>query len=230
VKLGLKEEMFGRSSDMIGLSATLNGEVDPALRLLAETQADLIRGRRGNAGIVDSVGGLLLEAEIEAPLHSAFAGNVMAKIEAYEADVVLARTAAKAAGASLQELLDLPQPLRDLALDSAGSGGWTFAGPGVKSMPIKAGGKLTAKLLRIEPGHGAPNHNHTGTEYTLVVTGAFEDGTGYFGPGDVSIKRAGQIHHPIAVDAGVCIALAVEEGEVAFTGALGVLQRMFTRH
>jgi hypothetical protein len=28
----------------------------------------------------------------------------------------------------------------------------------------------------------------------------------------------------------VCFALAVEEGEVAFTGALGVLQRMFTRH
>jgi putative transcriptional regulator len=120
--------------------------------------------------------------------------------------------------------------LREVCLESAGTAGWTFAGPGVRSLTLSTGGLLPAKLLRIEPGQGAPNHDHTGTEYTLVVKGAFEDGTGRFGPGDLSIKRAGQIHHPIAEFGEVCFALAVEEGEVAFTGALGVLQRLFTRH
>jgi putative transcriptional regulator len=222
--------MFGRHHDMIGLSAALTGKVDPALRLLAETQAVLTHGTSTNLGIMETIGGACLEAENGASVRASFGSDIMARIEAYEADCVRAKVAAKAAGASLQELLSLPQPLRDVALIGAGKGGWTFAGPGVKSMTLEAGGKFGAKLLRIEPGHGAPNHDHTGTEYTLVVTGAFEDGTGYFGPGDVAIKRPGQIHHPIAANEGVCFALAVEEGEVAFTGALGVLQRMFTRH
>jgi putative transcriptional regulator len=222
--------MFGRSADMMGLTNTVRGGVDPSLRLLADTQAALTGAPAGNPAIIDTIGAICLEEERLAPVSATFADEVMAKIDAYEASIADVKAAAKAAGAGLQELLDLPQPLRDYALESAGTGGWTFAGPGVKSMTIDAGGQLGAKLLRIEPGHGAPNHDHTGTEYTLVVTGAFEDGTGYFGPGDVSIKRPGQIHHPIAANQGVCFALAVEEGEVAFTGALGVLQRMFTRH
>jgi putative transcriptional regulator len=222
--------MFGRNTDMVGLSAALVGKVDPGLRLLAETQASISNVYTTNTRIADTIGGACLEMEGEASVRASFATDVMARIVAYEVDCVRAKTAARAAGASLQELLDLPQPLRDVALDSAGKSGWTFAGPGVRAMNLDAGGKFGAKLLRIEPGHGAPNHDHTGTEYTLVVTGAFEDGTGYFGPGDVSVKRPGQIHHPIAADAGVCFALAVEEGGVAFTGALGVLQRMFTRH
>jgi putative transcriptional regulator len=222
--------MFGRTNDSSGLLAAVRGGADPALRLLAETQENLTRPQSPNDAIAESIGGVGLEAENVASVSSNFASSILARIDAYEADCQRAKLAAKAAGASLQELLDLPQPLRDVAIESAGKSGWTFAGPGVKSMTLDAGGKFGAKLMRIEPGHGAPHHDHTGTEYTLVVTGAFEDGTGYFGPGDVSIKRAGQTHNPIATDAGVCFALAVEEGEVAFTGALGLLQRMFTRH
>jgi putative transcriptional regulator len=222
--------MFGRNSNMIGSSAAATGELDPAYTLIRETQAALVGSRNANEAIVAAIGGSCLELEEPASLRSSFASDVLSKVFAYEADLAVSKVAALAAGAKLQELLGLPQPLRDLALECAGQSGWTFAGPGVKTMKLVTGGKLETKLLRIEPGHGAPNHDHTGTEYTLVVVGAFDDGTGYFGPGDLSIKRAGQIHHPIATHEGVCLALSVEEGEVAFTGALGVLQRLFTRH
>jgi putative transcriptional regulator len=222
--------MFGRNMDMIGISATLAGKVDPALRLLADTQAVLTLARPLNADLIDTIGGQGLESETPASVNNDFASGVWAKIEAHENTITRSQIAAKAAGASLQELLALPEPIRGLALESAGQTGWTFAGPGVKTMSLDAGGKLTTKLLRIEPSHGAPNHDHTGTEYTLVISGAFEDGSGKFGPGDVSVKRAGQIHHPVASPCGVCFALSVEEGEVAFTGALGVLQRLFTKH
>jgi putative transcriptional regulator len=222
--------MFGRNTDMIGLSATLAGKVDPALRLLADTQATLNKVRPLNADVIDAIGAQGLESEAPARVGADFAGRVWAKIEAHENTITRSQIAAKAAGASLQELLALPEPVRVLALESAGEAGWTFAGPGVKTMNLNVGGKLATKLLRIEPGHGAPNHDHTGTEYTLVISGAFEDGSGKFGPGDVAVKRAGQIHHPVASASGVCFALTVEEGEVAFTGALGVLQRLFTRH
>jgi putative transcriptional regulator len=222
--------MFGRNSDMIGVNAALSGRVDPALTLLSETQACLIGARRGNAGIADCIGGSALEDERPVAVSANFSASVLVRIDAYEASHTQAKAAAMAAGSALDELLSLPQPLRDASLEAAGESGWTFAGPGVRYMNIKTGGKLPARLLRLEPGHGAPNHDHTGTEYTLVIKGAFHDGLGHYRPGDLSIKRAGQIHHPVAEPGGVCFALAVEEGAVAFTGALGVLQRLFTRH
>lgn len=222
--------MFGRNTDMIGLMGAVSGQLDPALALLSDTQASVLGVRTGNAGIADIIGGVALEGEYPASVSASFSSDIMAKIEAYEATNAQAKLAATAAGSALAELLSLPQPLRDLCLDTAGTSGWAFAGPGVKSMVLATGGTLPTRLLRIEPGHGAPNHDHTGTEYTLVVKGAFYDGTGYFGPGDLSIKRPGQIHHPVADAGAVCFALTVEEGEIAFTGALGVLQRLFTRH
>ena len=221
--------MFGRNSHLIGLPATQSGQLDPALRLLSETQASLLGVRGGNAGIADSIGGSALENEQPAAVRAGFEDAVWGKIDAYEASHAQARMAAHAAGTALQELLDLPHPLRDVCLDSVLHGGWTFAGPGVKSFALNTGGHLPAKLLRIEPGCGAPNHDHTGTEYTLVVKGSFWDGSGHYGPVDLSIKRAGQIHHPIADAGNVCFAVSVEEGGVAFTGALGVLQRLLTR-
>ena len=221
--------MHGRNTQMIGLSAAVMGKLDPALVLLSETQACLLRVRKGNAGIADTLGAIALENEYPAPVSETFATDILAKIHIYETLYVNAIVAARAAGNALDELLSLPQPLRDVSLHSAGKLGWTFAGPGVKSMVLNTGGNLPTRLLRIQPGYGAPNHDHTGTEYTLVVKGAFSDGTGRFGPGDLSIKRPGQIHHPIADLGDVCFALAVEEGDVTFTGALGVIQRLFSR-
>ncbi len=222
--------MFARNTDMIGLMAAMSGQLDPALMLLSETQANLVGSRKGNAGIVDAIGALALENEAPASVRPSFSSGVFAKIEAYEITARKALAAAQAAGQALDELLSLPQPLRDICLDAAGETGWAFVGPGLKSMRLNTGGALPARLMRIEPGQGAPHHDHTGAEYTLVVKGAFCDGTGYFGVGDLSIKRPGQIHHPIAQGIEPCLALTVEEGGVAFTGVLGMLQRLFTRH
>jgi putative transcriptional regulator len=222
--------MIAPTTDMIGISSALSGQLDAGLLLLSEIQAVLLGARTGNAEVVDAFCGHCLENEAPVAVRYDFGAHVLARIDAYEAQTSLAREAALAAGSALQELLDLPEPLRDITLVAAGKAGWAFVAPGVKSMRLETGGSLVTKLLRIEPGYGAPNHDHTGTEYTLVVKGAFDDGLGHYQVGDLSIKRAGQIHHPVAGAGCVCFAISVEEGEVAFTGALGVLQRLFTRH
>jgi putative transcriptional regulator len=221
--LGLGKKMISAYSDDF-LTA------DPSLRLLVETQAVLKGISPFALDLGDVIGGDALEAQAPVDVSDDFLASVLARIDALEDSHAQAREAVHAAGRALDELLSLPQPLRDVSLDSAAQEGWTFAGPGVKSMALETGGALRAKLLRIEPGHGAPHHDHTGTEYTLVVCGAFEDGTGRFGPGDLSIKQPGQMHHPVALPGGVCLALTVEEGDIALTGALGMLQRLFTRH
>lgn len=221
---------FGLGKKMISAYPDDFLTADPSLRLLVETQAALKGIAPLSLDLGDVIGGDALEAQAPAPVSDNFLAGVLAQIDALEDSHAQAREAMHAAGRALDELLGLPQPLRDISLDSAAREGWTFAGPGVKSMALETGGALRAKLLRIEPGHGAPHHDHTGTEYTLVVAGAFEDGTGRFGPGDLSIKRPGQMHHPVALPGGVCLALTVEEGDIALTGALGMLQRLFTRH
>ena len=221
--LGLGKKMISAYSDDFLT-------VDPSLRLLVETQAALKGISPFAMDLGDVIGGDALEAQAPVDVSDDFLAGVLARIDVLEDGHAQAREAVHAAGRALDELLGLPQPLRDVSLDSAAREGWTFAGPGVKSMALETGGALRAKLLRIEPGHGAPHHDHTGTEYTLVVCGAFEDGTGRFGPGDLSIKQPGQMHHPVALPGGVCLALTVEEGDIALTGALGMLQRLFTRH
>ncbi|MEM6850922.1 MAG: cupin domain-containing protein, partial [Pseudomonadota bacterium] len=80
-------------------------------------------------------------------------------------------------------------------------------------------------LLRIQPGFGAPRHTHEGAEITLVVRGAFSDETGRYGPGDVSIASQAVTHRPIAEEGETCYALSVTDAPLAFTGALGWLQR-----
>jgi putative transcriptional regulator len=203
---------------------------DPSLRLLVETQASLKGIGPYLCDLGDVIGGDALEGQAPEPVSDRFLSDVLTRIDGLEVRRLHAHEVAEAAGRALDELLSLPQPLRDVSLEAASKEGWAFAGPGVKTMTLYTGGTLRTRLLRIEPGHGAPQHDHTGTEYTLVVGGAFEDETGFFGPGDLSIKRPGDVHQPVALSGGVCIALAVEEGDIALTGPLGMLQRLFTRH
>ncbi|GIU67119.1 cupin domain-containing protein [Candidatus Phycosocius spiralis] len=215
---------------MIGANSNDFLTVDPSLRLLVETQAALKGMRSYSFNLGDMIGGAALEGQNPEPVSEHFLSSVLARIDRFDDITAQALEAAQTAGRSIHELLRLPQPLRDVSLEAAAYQGWTFVGPGMKSMVLETGGELRAKLVRIEPGHGSPQHDHTGTEYTLVVCGAFEDGIERFGPGDLSIKRPGQVHHPIALDNGICIALVIEEGDIALTGALGMLQRLFTRH
>ena len=130
--------------------------------------------------------------------------------------------AAQQANQAIQEILDLPEKVRDLALDN---GRWQFAGPGVRQMELMREGSAKAELIRLEPGHGVPHHGHDGKEFTLVLCGAFHDGVGRYGKGDLCTADPDLQHKPVAEEGKVCIALAVTDGSLAFTGPLGWVQR-----
>lgn len=207
-----------------------SGALDPSVRLMLETQSALRVDHGARAHAVDAVGGALLESEEPADMHEGALTAALAAIDAVELDAQEHRVAMQSANAALQELLDLPEPLREHALLAAGASGWKFAGPGIRALHLEMGGVAKAELLRIEPGFGAPKHDHTGFEHTLVVTGAFADETGRYGVGDIASRRPGEVHRPVAEPGAVCFALAVSDGDIALTGALGLLQRMLTRH
>jgi putative transcriptional regulator len=128
-------------------------------------------------------------------------------------------------------LAHVPQPLQ-AAFASAESKGWRFAGFGLSDMVLEvpeaqAHGE-TLRVLRIAPGHGAPRHGHEGLELTLVLTGAFRDQSGVYGPGGLSVATPDIVHRPVAEPGETCLALAVEYAPLRFQGLTGLAQRLLT--
>jgi putative transcriptional regulator len=199
----------------------------PGLRLMEATAA-VLRGDQAPPREEDAVGGAFLEGETPLPLAADAADQVLARIDALGALDDRARDAATGAGKRLDELLTLPDPLREAIFEAIAAGRkWRFLGFGIRGLKLAVGGEGETELLRIEPGRGVAPHDHGGEEYTLVITGAFHDGHERFGPGDVNIARPGFVHAPLAEKHEVCFALGVSLGGGArFEGAFGVFQKL----
>ncbi|WP_429911832.1 ChrR family anti-sigma-E factor [Glycocaulis sp.] len=215
-------------------SAYASGTLSGPMRLLVETQGALDPQIAQLCEDADRIGGLLLADLAPAALRPGAMDDLFAILDteaaaAGEAGPVhalnsdSARKAAKLASQSLDELIALPEPVRDLALEAGGS--WQFAGPGVRVMELIREDGAKAELIRLEPGHGVPRHTHDCKEFTLVLCGAYHDGLARYARGDLSVADPQIEHKPVAEAGEVCIALAVTDGPLAFTGPLGWVQR-----
>lgn len=78
-------------------------------------------------------------------------------------------------------------------------------------------GAAEFSLYHIAEGGRIPQHNHSGTEMTLVLQGGFSDESGSYHAGDFITREAGDIHAPTALPGGDCICLAVLESPLRFT-------------
>ncbi len=204
------------------------GTLDPALLLLLETQGAIRASVHAELLAAEALAGALLERERPAAMRPDALVAVLAAIDV-PAALTVEQSAAAAAGGLIDEILRLPRPLHDVTLNAIAHGGWMFAGPGLRTLTLPLQSDSRTELLRIEPGWGAPRHTHTGLELTLVMTGAFKDNRGRFGPGDIVVSGPDVTHTPVADKGDVCYALAVTEGKAVFTGPLGLLQKLW-RH
>ena len=216
-------------------AAYASGALSRPMRLLIEAQAAVDADVDRQRCEAEDVAGLMLETIEPAPVRAGALDELFAVIEAEEAGLGEAsvmtpgagdqasQRAAQAAGQGLQELLDLPDAVRDQALEAGAA--WQFAGPGVRSMELMRDGSAKAELIRLEPGRGVPHHGHDGREFTLVLTGAFHDGRARYARGELCAADPATEHKPVAEEGEVCIALAVTDGPLAFTGPLGWVQR-----
>ena len=78
-------------------------------------------------------------------------------------------------------------------------------------------GAAEFSLYHIAEGGRIPQHNHSGTEMTLVLQGGFSDEGGSYHAGDFITREAGDIHAPTALSGGDCVCLAVLESPLRFT-------------
>lgn len=214
------------------LIARAAGRLSAPMRLLVDTHAAMNPDTAAAARDAEAAAVALFELDHGEALSDDAVSVAMAMIDALESGVgeaaglkpVSRSVAAEAANRALDELKDLPGPVREMALEAGAQ--WRFAAPGVRRIELVSDGEARAELLRIEPGHGSPSHTHDGQEFTLVLAGAFADGIGRYGKGDLCAVGPETTHRPIAEPGEICFALAVTDGSLKFTGALGAVQRL----
>jgi putative transcriptional regulator len=101
-------------------------------------------------------------------------------------------------------------PLQDLP--------WKRKAPGIAMHDLKMaspeGGRLL--LMRIAAGKAMPEHGHGGEELTLILSGAYRDRIGYFGPGDVADLAEDIEHKPIVEPDAECFCLVATEAPTRF--------------
>lgn len=72
-------------------------------------------------------------------------------------------------------------------------------------------------LYQIKAGGVIPEHNHRGSEMTLVLEGGFSDSDGTYHAGDFLFRESGDVHSPAALADEDCICLAVLDAPLKFT-------------
>lgn len=101
---------------------------------------------------------------------------------------------------------------------------WRSLGFGARQAMLWTGAAGSIRLLLIPAGQAVPEHSHRGLELTLVLSGAFTDSTGRFGPGDLEVADESLGHIPCATEAGPCLCAAATDAPLRFRS---ILPRLF---
>lgn len=198
---------------------------DPALRLIAQTAASFHPEEDEARALPLAVGGALLDAEAAAQVPAGALDAVFGRIEAME------RIEAGQRDPLLNEIIALPAPVRDAALEALAKGKvWKKPIKGIRVLDLPVGGEADTILIRVEPGHGPPPHHHGGYEFALVLSGAYHDGHDLYRAGDLQVAPPELMHRPVAQPGEICYVLGATYGTgLRFSGLLGLLQKLAGR-
>lgn len=123
---------------------------------------------------------------------------------------------------------ELPKAVRKMLLPTTR---WKRITSSLRSAGLIAGqDKYGVSLQKIHAGGKVPQHDHRGSEITVVLKGSFSDEDGVYQQGDFLLKNEGDIHCPMASKNEDCLCLSVEQAPVKLTSLLGrVLINPFLR-
>ncbi|MCC7253917.1 ChrR family anti-sigma-E factor [Hyphomicrobium sp.] len=127
---------------------------------------------------------------------------------------------------------DVPAPLAALIGERLDDIPWRWISPGVWTfqVPLSKGCSGDLRLFKIAPGKALPEHEHEGSELTLILRGSYSDALGTYQPGDVADIDEGIAHGPVACPMKGCICLTATEGKIRFKNWLTrLLQPLFSR-
>jgi putative transcriptional regulator len=206
------------------LLAYAGGAASDAEGLMAATHLTFCASCRADLTAQERCAGAFLEEAADAPVPDALLAATLAKLD----DAVPVPSGSPAGKPATGEKvgtgdvtgwkfgrdrLSIPQVLRE-RLQRGGVSGLSFLAPGIKSLDLPTSSPgVRLRLMRLAPGLTVPAHGHAGNEYTLVLTGAFQDDTSRrYAAGDLCVREAGESHLQHVEGAGPCFALQLNQG------------------
>ncbi len=188
-----------------------SGDLDEAFAVVIAAHLAMCDDCRRAAHQAEEIGGQLLETCEAEALTDGSLERMMQRLDVPETAPV--RPAAEPAGS-------VPLPLRRYIGPDMKAITWKTVAPGVRKHDITVTSATPSSLymLHIAPGKAVPEHGHGGAEVTLVLSGAYRDELGRFGPGDIADLDEDIEHRP-QVEAGApCICLVATEAPTRFKG------------
>jgi putative transcriptional regulator len=186
------------------------GTLSEALSIVAASHIAWCAECRAATRAAETVGGEMIAGIEESEVSTACREATLARLdEATVHKFPHAKASQKASPAPLDHLLG-GKTLTDLA--------WKTRAPGVQMIELPLAQKSRGKLMlmRIAPGKSMPDHGHGGEEITMIVSGAYTDKFGRFGPGDVADLDEHSDHKPVVEAGDACICLVATEAPTRF--------------
>ncbi len=202
------------------LTAYAAGSLDLGQHVAIATHLAACVHCRAWARSLERVGGALLDGSPPAALAVDALERALARLDEP------APASTPAAAVAPEAPPQLPRFVRSYAF-----GPWRWVAPRVSMRLIQLPELSPTRvfLLKSAPGTKLLQHEHTGLEMTCVLSGAFAQEGGRFGPGDFDFGDPTIAHEP-RVEAGVdCVCLVAMQGDLKLSGVLGRLMQPFVR-
>ena len=201
-----------------------SGALTEGWGLAVATHLSFCKSSRNLSSNLDAVGGILLNEVQEAGIADDILDSVLSEIDASEnMELVQKNPHIKDQKRSL-----IPTPLASYIGMDIDKLPWKNLGLGVQQISVPLSDRTTsARLICIPAGKPVTEHSHSGRELTVVLSGGFHDITGEYGPGDIQEVYGDFEHQPHARDLENCIALAVTEAPLKFSGIAARLVQPF---
>jgi putative transcriptional regulator len=192
-----------------------SGTLAEGWSIAVATHLALCPSCRDRLSFMEHAGGELLEAvEIEQASSETESWQAMKSRLAAEKAKPAPKVKPRVAAA---DDVILPEPLRSYLGSDVDGLKWRALGRGAYHIPIKTGDtESQVRLLKIPAGKPVPEHSHGGRELTLVLKGAFTDGSTVFRRGDLEEADETLTHQPVATPDEDCICLAVTDAPLKF--------------
>lgn len=209
------QDRAGQVNTMITYHPDTNTLIEFAANSLSSAQSVVVATHLEACGVcqqrlaeLECIGGALFENAEPVDVDASLFDSVLAKL-----DEVEEAPAANDANAS-----DLAWTVKQVRQGNLEGLNWRKVTKTLKIADLGAiDGAAEFSLYHIAEGGSIPQHNHSGTETTLVLQGGFSDESGTYHAGDFITREAGEEHSPTAIAGGDCICLAVLESPLRFT-------------
>ncbi len=215
------------------LAAYAAGTLSEAESLVVATHAALCPLCRDAIEQYEAVGASLIEEIAPEEMQPGSLDALFARLDEDGdeiGNVVRHPSSQKAAGDSDADVI-LPQPLRGYVGSDLKDVNWRPVIRGLEEAELPLSGEdFNVRLIRVAAGAAMPQHSHQGSEYTLILTGAYQDCSGRYQRGDVQVADGDVDHQPTADAGEPCVCLIVTDAPIKLTGPVGRLLNPFIKY